>query len=379
MKSNYKIGDIVRLADAKNRDGKCTNLLGLSMNKEFRPSTSNIVGTDLTKYKIVKKYQFAVDFMSAIRVHKMPIALNLTDDDILVSPAYAVFEVKDENIVLPEYLMLWFKRDEFDRYADFKSDSAIRGGYDWQELCNTDIHLPSIEEQKKIVASYNVVERRICLKRQINDNLEAIIQATFLNLHNSLSDDSACSLSEFCTLASSKRIFAEEYVASGVPFYRGGEITSKNKGLPISDMLYITTDRYKEVKNKYGVPKREDILLTAVGTLGNAYLVQDEEFYFKDGNIIWLKDFVDNSNYYIYDYLSSSLFRNVIEGISIGSTQKALTIVSLSNIKIKKPSTKELSDYYRKSKIIRTQIQNNINEISKLISLQSIILSTLSR
>ena len=173
MKQSYKLGEIIRLTDTKNKDGKCNNLLGLSMHKDFRPSTSNIVGTDLKKYKIVKYRQFAVDFMSAIRVHKMPIALNLTNEDILVSPAYAVFEVRDENIVMPEYLMLWFKRDEFDRYADFKSDSAIRGGYDWQELCNTEICLPTIEEQKAIVENYNVVEGRINLKRRINDNLVA--------------------------------------------------------------------------------------------------------------------------------------------------------------------------------------------------------------
>lgn len=171
MKSNYKLGDLIRNVDIKNKDLHCNNLKGLSMTKEFRASTSNIVGTDLTKYKIVAYKQFACDFMSAIRVHKMPIAFNTETKEILVSPAYAVFEVVDENIILPEYLMMWFRRSEFDRYADFRSDAAIRGGYGWNELCETEIKLPSLDEQKKIVFEYQTVVNRITLKKQINDNL----------------------------------------------------------------------------------------------------------------------------------------------------------------------------------------------------------------
>ena len=171
MKSNYKLGDLIRNVDIKNKDLHCNNLKGLSMTKEFRASTSNIVGTDLTKYKIVAYKQFACDFMSAIRVHKMPIAFNTETKEILISPAYAVFEVVDENIILPEYLMMWFRRSEFDRYADFRSDAAIRGGYGWNELCETEIKLPSLDEQKKIVFEYQTVVNRITLKKQINDNL----------------------------------------------------------------------------------------------------------------------------------------------------------------------------------------------------------------
>lgn len=149
------------------------------MTKEFRASTSNIVGTDLSKYKIVAYKQFACDFMSAIRVHKMPIAFNSEMEEILVSPAYAVFEVIDENIILPEYLMMWFRRSEFDRYADFRSDAAIRGGYGWNELCETEIKLPSLEEQRKKVQAYKTITDRIELKKKINDNLLATTQAIY--------------------------------------------------------------------------------------------------------------------------------------------------------------------------------------------------------
>ena len=179
MKSIYKLGELIRNVDVKNEDLHCNNLKGLSMTKEFRASTSNIVGTDLSKYKIVAYKQFACDFMSAIRVHKMPIAFNTEAEEILVSPAYAVFEVVDENISLPEYLMMWFRRSEFDRYADFRSDAAIRGGYGWNELCETEIKLPSLDEQKKIVFEYRTVVDRITLKKQINDNLSTQIDSIF--------------------------------------------------------------------------------------------------------------------------------------------------------------------------------------------------------
>lgn len=179
MRSNCKIGDIVHAVDVRNSNMQCDNLLGLSMTKEFRPSTSNIVGTDLSKYKIVGFNQFAVDFMSAIRVHRMPIALNRTGYDIIVSPAYGVFAVNDENAVLPEYLMLWFRRPEFDRYADFKSDSAIRGGFDWTELCNTDIYLPTFSEQQKIVRDYQVISERIELLRKKNQIIFDFVMTFF--------------------------------------------------------------------------------------------------------------------------------------------------------------------------------------------------------
>ncbi len=185
MKSNYKLGELIRNVDVKNKDLHCNNLRGLSMTKEFRPSTSNIVGTDLSKYKIVAQKQFACDFMSTIRVHKMPIAFNTGKEEILVSPAYAVFEVVDEKIILPEYLMMWFSRTEFDRYADFRSDAAIRGGFGWNELCETSISIPCITDQYKIVFEYQAITERIALKQKINDNLAATIQTIFLSCKQS--------------------------------------------------------------------------------------------------------------------------------------------------------------------------------------------------
>lgn len=379
MKLNYKLGELIRNIYVKNKDLHCNNLKGLSMTKEFRASTSNIVGTDLSKYKIVAYKQFACDFMSAIRVHKMPIAFNSEMEEILVSPAYAVFEVIDENIILPEYLMMRFRRSEFDRYADFRSDAAIRGGYGWNELCETEIKLPSLEEQRKKVQAYKTITDRIELKKKINDNLAMTLSTLFLELYSQLNDENNRQFDEICTLASSKRVFANDYAACGVPFYRGKEITLKQSGQPITEPLFIETSHFEDIKNKYGVPMKGDILITAVGTIGNSYLVQNEEFYFKDGNIIWLKNFSHGLNYYVYDFMQTSIFKQLLKGICIGSTQTALTIVALSKLLIKIPDTYTLETYVNRSCTIHNQIEYNNKELLYLHSLNNILLSKLSR
>ena len=177
-----RLGDYIREVDVRNRDLEVKKLLGLSMTKQFRPSTSNVVGVDLSKYKVVHKNVFAFDTMSVIRVHKVPITLNSTEEPIIISPAYITFECKDSNTLDPNYLMMWFSRNEFDRYAYFKSDAAVRGGYNWEELCDTSIYLPPIEQQQKIVSEYEAVTRRIRLNEQIIAKLEETAQALYCKM-----------------------------------------------------------------------------------------------------------------------------------------------------------------------------------------------------
>lgn len=180
MRSNYKpIGNYIQRVEHRNRDLKVTRLLGLSMTKEFRETTSNIVGTDMSVYRIMSKYQFACDFMSPIRVNKLPVVLKLDDEPNLVSPAYPVFEIKDINELDPEYLMMWFRRPEFDRYATFKCDAAIRGGYEWNELCETLVPIPHIDKQREIVKEYNTIQDRIALNQKMIEKLEETAQAIF--------------------------------------------------------------------------------------------------------------------------------------------------------------------------------------------------------
>jgi type I restriction enzyme S subunit len=180
MKSNNKrLGDYIHRVDKRNSDLKVTKLLGLSMTKEFRETTSNIVGTDMSVYKVMSKWQFACDFMSVIRVNKLPVVLKIDEEPNIVSPAYPVFEVNDVNELHPEYLMMWFRRSEFDRYAYFKCDSAIRGGFDWEELCDIELPIPTIKKQKEIIKEYNVIINRIKLNQKLCQKLEETAQAIY--------------------------------------------------------------------------------------------------------------------------------------------------------------------------------------------------------
>ncbi len=151
------------------------------------------------------------------------------------------------------------------------------------------------------------------------------------------------SFKDFCDITSSKRIFYREYVKSGIPFYRSKEIIAKSNGKELNDCLYISKDRFEEIKNKYGIPINGDILITAVGTYGIPYLInEDGDFYFKDGNLIWLKNIKDvaDSNFLFY-WFKSEEAKNKVEGIIIGSVQKALTIDAMKNIKINLPPLAE--------------------------------------
>lgn len=174
MKEGYKLlGGFIRQVDIRNVEGKEDNLLGLSVSKQFIPSIANTFGTDFTKYKVVKKGQFTYIPDTSRRGEKIAIALLQDYEEGLVSNVYTVFEVIDTNELLPEYLMLWFSRPEFDRYARFKSHGSVREIMDWDELCKVELPVPAIEEQKRIVKAYKTITDRIELKKRINDNLVA--------------------------------------------------------------------------------------------------------------------------------------------------------------------------------------------------------------
>ena len=174
MKDGYKqLGQYIRQVDVRNKEGKEENLLGVSVQKRFIPSIANTVGTDFTKYKVVKKGQFTYIPDTSRRGDKIGIALLEDYDEGLVSNVYTVFEVVDTEQLLPEYLMLWFSRPEFDRYARFKSHGSVREVMDWDEMCKVELPVPPIEKQREIVNAYNTISKRIELKKQINDNLVA--------------------------------------------------------------------------------------------------------------------------------------------------------------------------------------------------------------
>ena len=180
MKSNYKpIGDYIRLVDERNRDLKVSTLLGLSVNKEFIPSVANTVGTDMANYKIIKKNQFACSLMQVRRDKKIPVAILSEFDEAIISQAYPVFEIIDEEKILPEYLMMWFSRSEFDRESCFYAVGGVRGSLEWEDFCNMQLPVPSIEKQKAIVKEYNTIVNRIKLNEELNKKLEETAQAIY--------------------------------------------------------------------------------------------------------------------------------------------------------------------------------------------------------
>lgn len=157
-------------------------------------------------------------------------------------------------------------------------------------------------------------------------------------------------LSEIADLTSSKRVHAKDYVESGVPFYRGKEISELKEHKPISDVLYITKEKYEEISKLYGTPKIGDLLITAVGTLGNTWVIDNLPFYFKDGNLIWFKNIKCNSQYLDY-VLSSPEGQRKIYDSAIGSSQKALTMVKLNELNFMFPNEAEqekIVDFFKK-------------------------------
>lgn len=180
MKSNYKrIGDYIREIKVRNTELNVSNLLGINIDKFFMPSVANTVGTDMTTYKIVKNGQFACNRMHVGRDKRLPVALLKQVDDVIVSPAYDVFEIIDEEVLDPDYLMMWFLREEFDRNAWFYTDADVRGGLSWQDFCNMQLPVPSIANQKEIVKEYNVIVSKIDLNNRLIQILQETAQAIF--------------------------------------------------------------------------------------------------------------------------------------------------------------------------------------------------------
>jgi len=180
MRSSYKrIGNYIQLIDERNRDLKVKTLLGLTVDKEFIPSVANTVGTNMANYKIIRKNQFACSLMQVRRDKKIPVALLREYDEAIISQAYPVFEIADPEELLPEYLMMWMSRSEFDREACFYAVGGVRGSLEWEDFCNMELPVPSPEKQREIVKEYQTIVNRIKLNEQLNQKLEETAQAIY--------------------------------------------------------------------------------------------------------------------------------------------------------------------------------------------------------
>lgn len=188
----YKtIEELVTRVDERNNGGIVSELIGVSIDKCFIKSVANTNGTDLSKYKIIRKNDFAVSLMQVSRDGKIPVARLEEYEEAIMSPAYPIFRVKDKNVILPEYLEMWFKRPEFDREAAFIAVGGVRGSMPWEEFAKMKLPVPPIEKQRKIVNAYKIVTDRIALKQKINDNLDDTAQTLYQKYFESNSDKSS--------------------------------------------------------------------------------------------------------------------------------------------------------------------------------------------
>ena len=206
MKLTYEpLGKYVRLVDERNVNMVTETVLGINIEKYFMPSVANVIGTDLSNYKLLRNGRFACNPMHVGRDGRLPVARYTDDMPAIVSPAYFMFEIIDETIIEPNYLMLCFRRSDFDRMCWFRTDASVRGGITWEDVCALTIPVPSIDEQRKIVHDYQVIEDRIKLLRSFNDNLYAYLNSQFESL---VADASAfVPLSSVCDYVDDKSDF----------------------------------------------------------------------------------------------------------------------------------------------------------------------------
>ena len=349
MKSNYKqLGQFIRQVDVRNTEGKEENLLGVSVQKKFMPSIANTVGTDFTKYKVVKKGQFTYIPDTSRRGDKIGIALLEDYEEGLVSNVYTVFEVIDEKQLIPQYLMLWFSRPEFDRYSRFKSHGSVREIMDWEEMCKVELPIPPYEKQLQIVESYKAITERIALKKQINDNLEAMLTAVFFDTFSPKKTAEHSKLSELMSFGNGK---SRPKTDGTIPVYGGNGVLSY-------------TDQYN-IENA--------ILVGRVGAYcGSVYLEQG--ICWVSDNAIFAKSKLSKDEFFDYFLLKSlNLFNN-----HVGTGQQLLTQEILNNIEVAKPDYEQIEAFNDKAKAVYETITANKSEIVRLKELSDLLLSRLA-
>ncbi len=388
MKDGYKhLGEYIRQVDIRNTDGKEENLLGVSVQKQFIPSIANTVGTDFTKYKVVKKGQFTYIPDTSRRGDKIGIALLKDYEEGLVSNVYTVFEVVDTEKLLPEYLMLWFSRPEFDRYARFKSHGSVREVFDWNEMCMVELPVPAIEEQRKIVKAYKAITDRIALKKQINDNLEATAQAIFQEQFASYYGLSELpegwkliNLENLCTVKGGKRLPADCELLNtptNHPYIRVRDVGSSRYVCLTDQFQYIDEETHSAI-SRY-IVNTGDIVISIVGTIGligkihssldNANLTE---------NCVKLSGIHTVTSDYLYYTLCYKKQIKEIELLTVGAVQAKLPMYNIQSMKILVPPETVIREFQNKIDTFNGQVEANTIEIQSLNELQQVLLAKLS-
>ena len=388
MKSNYDIlGNHIRLIDTRNRESITDRVLGINIDKFFMPSVANVIGTDLSKYKLITKGKFACNPMHVGRDERLPVALYDEDTPALVSPAYFMFEVIDDSLLNEDYLMMWFRRPEFDRICWLHTDGSVRGGITWDDICRLELPIPPIEKQLEIVNSYKAITERIALKQKINDNLEATAQslfqeqfAAFYN-ENELPDGySIATLDSLCSIKGGKRLPADGELLdtpTAHPYIRVRDLGSNRYVCLTNQFQYIDEETHSAI-SRY-IVNTNDIVISIVGTIGligkihtslnNANLTE---------NCVKLANIHTVTPDYLYYTLCYKKQIKEIELLTVGAVQSKLPMYNIQSMKILVPPAEVIEDFQHKFDIFNEQIEANTIEIQRLYELQSVLLAKLA-
>lgn len=396
MKEGYRLlGDFIRQVDVRNTDGKEENLLGVSVQKMFIPSIANTVGTDFTKYKVVKRGQFTYIPDTSRRGDKIGIALLTDYDEGLVSNIYTVFEVKDENELLPEYLMLWFSRPEFDRYARFKSHGSVREIMDWDEMCKVELPVPSIEKQRSIVKAYNTITDRIELKRKINDNLAKTIKAVFKSwfldfdafdgvelvqsqyglIPNGWHYELLGNLCDCVTKGTTPTTLGKDFTDTGINFIKGESINDDHS---FNKALFAHIDDKTDELLKRSRIYVNDIVFTIAGTLGKFALVDSSVVPANTNQAVAIIRTSKITPTMLYSYFIGEWQVEFYKRNTQQAVQANLSLGTIKDLPILLPDSKGQDHYMQLVTPLIVGMQNNFSEIERLYGLQNQLLARLS-
>lgn len=382
MRTDYKVlGDYIRLVDQRNKDLSVTNLLGVSIEKRFIPSIANIVGTDLSNYKIVRTGQFAYGPVTSRNGEKISIAY-LDSDDCIISSSYTVFEVTKKEELDSEYLMLWFSRPEFDRYARYKSHGSVREIFDWNELCMVELPVPAIEEQRNIVKAYKAITDRIALKKQINDNLEA----TALTIYKSFFVD--FEPFDFSQPESWKELTIDDIAKEVVCGKTPPTTDAENYGgsvpfITIPDMhgsVYTTsTERFlsdKGVATQANKTLPENsICVSCIASVGLVCLTAEPSQTNQQINSIICKENV--SPFYVY--IKMTTLTEYLKQLGAGgSTTLNVNKTLFGQIPILLPDEAIMAEFHKKVEPLFSAIRANQYEMQHLETLKTLLLTQIS-
>ena len=372
MKSNYKaIGELVERIDERNRGGSITTLIGVSIDKKFIPSVANVVGTDLTNYKVIRKYDFAVSLMQVSRDEKIPVACQKEYNTAIMSPAYPIFRVKDTNIIMPEYLEMWFMRSEFDREASFVAVGGVRGSMPWEEFAKLKLPVPPLDEQIEIVQSYHAITDRIALKKRINDNLEATAQAYFDSLFFDESEPN-------CTLADIALVNPVRPLAKGVEARYFEMATLPTNGcIPTGDFIKPYNGGVRFINGDTLIARITPCLENGKAAYIN--ILEDNEVAFGSTEyIVFASKGNMPSSFYYFLIRNAKFVTFALQFMNGSSGRQRVSGEELASFPLCRPSCENLEAFDKVASLVLEQMKDNTYEIQKLKQLQEVIAATIS-